>query len=140
MDKLLSTTQKGGESMREYIEMFCNLSLMSSTGMPLLMLLQICRHNFLDGVEIRMRAIKVHTWKEFVKQAEIAEKSAKKFKPSVPKNKWGVNTKGRDAAQSSQPKGKETMAVKLSETTQSKQKSSTNGNQNLNSHQRCTPS
>ena len=30
MDKLLSTVHKGGEPVREYIEMFCNLSLMLS--------------------------------------------------------------------------------------------------------------
>ena len=36
---------------------------------------------------------------------------------------------GRDAAQSSQLKGKETMAVELSGTAQSKQKSNTNGNE-----------
>jgi len=47
----------------------------------------------------------------------------------VPKNKWGVNSKGRDAAQSSQSKGKETMAIDLSEAAQPKQKSSTNDNQ-----------
>ena len=34
-----------------------------------------------------------------------------------------------DAAQSSQPKGKETMVVELSGVAQSKQKSGTNGNQ-----------
>ena len=75
-----------------------------------------------------MGAVKAHTWKKLVEQAEIAEKSAKKFEPSVPKNKWGVNTKGRDATQSSQSKRKETMAVKLSGTTQPKQKKNTNGN------------
>jgi len=41
----------------------------------------------------------------------------------------GVSTKERDIAQSSQSKGKETMAVELSETAQPKQKSNTNGNQ-----------
>jgi len=51
---------------------------MCTTGMPLPMLLQICRHNFLDQVEIRMGAVKAHTWKELVEQAEIAEKSARK--------------------------------------------------------------
>jgi len=102
MDKLLSTVQKGGESVRKYIERFCNLSLMCPTGMPLPMLLQTCRHNFLDRVKVRMGAVKAYTWKELVKQAKIAEKLAKKFEPSVPKNKWGVSTKGRDATQSSQ--------------------------------------
>jgi len=49
-----------------------------------------------------MGAVKAHTWKEFVEQVEIAEKSAKKFEPSTPKGKWGVNSKGRDEiAQSS---------------------------------------
>jgi len=114
--------------VREYIKRFRNLSLMCPTGMPLPMLLHTCWHNFLDRVVVRIGAVKAHTWKELVKQAKIAEKSAKKFEPSVFKNKWGVNTKGRDAAQSSQPKGKETMVVELSGTTQSKQKRNTNGN------------
>ena len=74
------------------------------------MLLQTCRHNFLDQVEIRMGAVKAHTWKELVEQVEIAEKSAKKFKPSTPKGKWGMNNKGRsDVPQFSQAKGKETV-------------------------------
>jgi len=47
----------------------------------------------------------------------------------VPKNKWGVNTKGHDAMQSSQSKGKKAMAVELSRATQPKQKNNTNGNQ-----------
>jgi len=34
-----------------------------------------------------MGAVKAHTWKELVEQAEITEKSVKKFEPSVPKNK-----------------------------------------------------
>ena len=73
MNKLLSTVQKKSESIRDYIERFRNLSLMCSAEMPLPMLLQTCRHNFLDQVEIRMGAVKVHTWKELVEQAEIAE-------------------------------------------------------------------
>ena len=94
MDKLLSTVQKKGESVRDYIERFRNLSLMCPAGMPLPMLLQTCRHNFLDQVEVHMGAVKAHTWKELVEQAEIAEKSAKKFEPSVPRSKWGANNKG----------------------------------------------
>ena len=78
------------------------------------MLLQTYWHNFLDIIEVCMGAVKAHTWKKLVEQAEIAEKSAKKFEPSVPKNKWGVNTKGRDTVQSSQSKGKKTMTVELS--------------------------
>ena len=70
-----------------------------------------------------MGAVKAHSWKELVEQAEIAEKSAKKFEPSTPKGKWGMSNKGRgDMAQSSQAKGKETMSVKLSEDVQSKAK------------------
>ena len=76
--------------MREYIERLRNLSLMCPAGMPLSILLQTCRHNFFNKVKIRMGAVKAHTWKEFVEQVEIAEKSAKKFEPSVLKNKWGV--------------------------------------------------
>ena len=30
-------------------------------------------------------AVKAHTWKELVEQAELAKKSAKKFEPSAPK-------------------------------------------------------
>jgi len=79
---------------------------MYPTGMPLPILLQTWRYNFLDRVEVYMGAVKVHTWKELVEQEEIAEISATKFEPSVPKNKWGVNNKGHDAAQSFQSKGK----------------------------------
>jgi len=115
IDKLLSTIQRKGESVRDYIEWFRNLSLMCPVGMPLPMLLQTCRHNFLDQVEIRMGAIKAHTWKELVEQTKIVEKLAKKFKPSTPKGKWGMNNKRHgDMAQSSQAKGKETMSVELS--------------------------
>ena len=78
--------------------------------------------------------------KELIEQDELAEKSTKKFEPSVLKNKWGVNTKGRDATQSSQSKGKEIMTVELSGVAQPKQKSGANGNQEFNSRQRCTPS
>ena len=126
MDKLLSTVQKGGEFMWEYIERFLNLSLslshMCPTGMPLPMLLQTCRHNFLDRVKVRMGAVKTRTWKELVEQSEIAEKSAKMFEPSVPRINGGVSTEGCDAAQFFQPKGKETMAVELSGAAQPKQK------------------
>ena len=76
-----------------------------------------------------MGAVKAHTWKELVEQAEIAKESAKKFEPSVPKSKWEVNTKGRNVAQTSQSKGKETMVVELSGTALPKQKRSINGNQ-----------
>jgi len=63
MDKLLSTVQKGGESVREYIERFCNLSLMCPAGMLLPMLLQTCRHNFLDRIEVHMELSKpIYGW------------------------------------------------------------------------------
>jgi len=88
MDKLLSTVQKKGESVCDYIERFRNLSLICPAGMPLPMSLQTCRHDFLNQVEIRMGAVKVHTWKKLVEQAKIAEKSAKMFEPSKPKGKW----------------------------------------------------
>jgi len=61
MDKLLSTLQRKGESVCDYIERFRNLSLMCPARMPLPMLLQTCRNNFLDQMEIRMGAVKVHT-------------------------------------------------------------------------------
>jgi len=87
IDKLLSMVQKGGEFVQKHIERFCNLSLICATGMPLPMLLQTCRHNFLDRLEVRIGVVKAHTWTDLIEQADIAEKSAKKFEPSVPKNK-----------------------------------------------------
>ena len=68
MKKLLSMIQKRGESVRDYIESFRNLSLLYPAGMPLPMLLQTCRHNFLNKMEGRMGAVKAHTWKEHVEQ------------------------------------------------------------------------
>jgi len=77
-----------------------------------------------------MGAVKAHTWKELVEQAEIVEKSAKKFEPSTPKGKWGMNNKGRgDMAQPSQAKGKVTMSVELSGDVQLKAKKSGFNNQ-----------
>jgi len=86
MDKFLSTVQRKGEYV-DYIERYRNLSLMCPARMPLPMLLQKCRHNFLDQVEIRMRAVTAHTCKELVEQVEIVEKLAKKFESSTPKGK-----------------------------------------------------
>ena len=71
MDKLLSTVQRKGKFVRNYIERFRNLSLMCPAGMPLPMLLQTCRHNFLDQVEIRIGAVKAHTWKEPVSYTHL---------------------------------------------------------------------
>ena len=45
--------------------------------MPFPMLLQTYMQNFLDKVEVHMRAVKAHIWKVLVEQAEITEKSAK---------------------------------------------------------------
>ena len=84
-NKLLSIVQKKGESIRDYIEQFRNLSLMCPAGMPLPMLLQTCRHNFLDQVEIRIGAVKAHTWKELVEQAEIARSQLKSLSHLHPK-------------------------------------------------------
>ena len=92
-------------------------------------------------MEIRIGAVKGHTWKELVEQAEIAEKSSKKFKPSTPKGKWGMNNKGRgDMAQSSQGKGKETMSVELSGDAQSKAKRAASTIRSLSFLQSSTPS
>ena len=88
MDKLFFMVQRKRESVGDYIERFRILSLMCPARMTFPMLLQICRHNFLDQVEIRMGTVKAHTWKEFVEQA-------KKFEPSMLKRKWGVNNKER---------------------------------------------
>jgi len=46
-----------------------------------------------------MGAVNAHTWKELIEQAEIAEKSAKKFETS--KSRWEINTKSYDTAESS---------------------------------------
>ena len=111
MDKLFSIVQKGGESVRDYIERFRNLSLLCPAGMSLPMLLQTCRDNFFDKVKVRMGAVNAHTWKELVEQAEIAEKSAKKFKPST--LRWRTNNKGHDTTESSDT---DTLAVEVSGT------------------------
>jgi len=113
MDTLLLVVQKGGASVRDYIERFHNLSLMCPAGMPLPMLLQTCRHNFLDKVEVRMGAVKAHTWKELVEQAEIAKKSVKKFETS--KSRWGINNKSYNTAEFS-----DTSALEVYGGTQSK--------------------
>jgi len=98
--------------------------------MPLPMLLQTCRHNLLDQVKICMGAVEAHSWKELVEQAELAEKSAKKFEPSTPKGKWGMNNKEcGDMAQSSQAKRKGTMSVELSRDVPPKTKKSGVNNQ-----------
>jgi len=61
MDKLFSIVQKGGESVRDYIERFRNLSLLCPAGMSLPMLLQTCRDNFFDKVKVHMGAVNAHT-------------------------------------------------------------------------------
>ena len=66
---------------------------------------------------------------------EIAEKSAKKFESSALKNKWGAN-KGRDTVQSSQAKGKVTLAVKVSEAPSKPKKSNSNSTPEFKSPQR----
>jgi len=88
------------------LQRFRNLSLMCTAGMSLPMLLQECQHNFLDRVEVRMGTVKAKTWKEFVEQAEIAEKSTKEFEPLVPKNKWGTVPRGVMQPNLSNLKGK----------------------------------
>jgi len=87
MDTLLKTIQKGGEFVRDYIERFHNFSLMYPAGMPLPILLQTCRHNFLDKVKVHMGAVKAHTWKKLIEQAEIAKILANKFE--TPKSRQG---------------------------------------------------
>ena len=98
--------------------------------MPLLMLLQTCRHNFLDKVKIRIRAVKAHTWKELIEQAETTEKSAKILNPQYPRTNWG-STPRAWCSPISQPKRKETMTVELSGAAQLKQKGGTSGNQDF---------
>ena len=65
-----------------------------------------------------MGAVKAHTWKELVEQAEIAEKSAKKFE--IPKSRLGINSKSHDMTESS-----ETSALKVYGGTRSKKGNST---------------
>jgi len=86
---------------------------MCPAGMLLLTLLQTCRHNFSDKVEVRMGAVKAHTWKELVEQTEIAEQSAKNFETL--KSMWGINNKSYDTDESS-----DSSALKVYGETQSK--------------------
>ena len=46
-----------------------------------------------------MGAVKAHSWKELVEQAEKAEKSVKKFE--TPKSRWEINDKSYDIAEPS---------------------------------------
>jgi len=96
---------KGGEPVRDYIERFHNLFLMCSAGMPLSILFQTCKHNFSTR------------WK-FVWELSkpIHERSLLN------------NNKRQDTTQSSQAKGKETMAVELSGEALPKQKRSNSNN------------
>lgn len=111
MEKLLDTKQEPQEPVKDYIERFRYLSLLCPAGMPITMLLQTRRHNFLGKVEERMGAVKAHTWKELVEQAEIAEKSANKHDLSASKPKWQPNNGNRDSARTAQSKGKGTLMV-----------------------------
>ena len=61
MHKLMDTKHKPKEPVKDFIERFRNLSLLCPAGMPLSMLLQTCRLNFLDKLEDRMRAVKAHS-------------------------------------------------------------------------------
>ena len=79
-------------------------------------------------MEIRIGAVKAHIWKELVEQAEIAEKSAKKFKPSIPKGKWGMNNKGRNEM-AKFSRAKANMSVELSGDSPPKAKKSSVNNQ-----------
>jgi len=82
------------------------ISLICPAGMPLPMLLQTCRHNFLDRVKVHIGAIKAHIWKKLIEQTEIAKKLVKKFEFSVPKNKWGSALRGVMQPNLPNPKGK----------------------------------
>ena len=62
-----------------------------------------------------MGAIKAHTWKYLVEHAKIAETSANKRDPPTPKPKQVTDNKNRDSTWSSQSKGKDTMAVEVTE-------------------------
>jgi len=72
-------------------------------------------------VEVRIGTVKAHTWKKLIKQAKIAEKSAKKFK--TPKSRWVINNKSYNMAKSS-----DTLALEVYGGTRSK-----NGNSNRTS-------
>ena len=128
MNKLLEAKQKPQEPIKDFIERSCNLSLLCPVGMPLSMLLQTCRHNFLDKVEDRMGAVKAHTWKELVEQAEVAETSANKLNPPASKAKWVPDNKNRDSARSSQSKGKDTLAVEVTTGVQAAPRKANSGN------------
>jgi len=128
MNKLLEAKQKPQEPIKDFIERFRNLSLLCPAGMPLSMLLQTSRHNFLDKVEDRMEVVKAHTWKELVEQPEVAETSANKLNPPASKAKWVPDNKNRDNARSSQSKGKDTLAVEVTPEVQAAPRKANSGN------------
>ena len=60
MDKILSTVQKGGESVRNTLGGSVTFSHVPA-GMPLSLLFQTCRHNFLVKIEVCIGAVKAHS-------------------------------------------------------------------------------
>ena len=117
MGKLLEAKQTEKEPIKDFIERFCNLSLLFPLGMPLSMLLQTCMHNFLHRIENLMGSVKAYSWKKLIEQAEIAEKLANREEPAIPKNRWNFNDRSKDRGQFSQSKGKETMVIEMPKNT-----------------------
>jgi len=86
--------QKGGESVWEYIERFHNLSLMCPEGLPLPMLLQICRHNFLDIVEVRKELSKSIPGKSLSRKQRKLRNQLKNLCPQCPRTSGESTIKG----------------------------------------------
>lgn len=105
---LLATKQKKKESVQYFIKRFCNISLQCPHGMPQKSLVKTCRHNISVNILAMVGAVKSHTRKELVIQAENAGKIACRLEAeeggSPRRNNSGT-------PQLSQSKRKETIVV-----------------------------
>lgn len=70
---LLATKQKEDEIVKSFIELFREMSVWCPHGMSQKMLVEISRHNPQTKILIKKKAIESRSWKEQVKQGELAE-------------------------------------------------------------------
>src|SRR5436853_872228 len=73
MHTLHLTKQKEGESIKDYIERFCELAMRSRSGMTPEVLGETCRHNFLTPILAQMGVVECKTWKQLQEHGQTAE-------------------------------------------------------------------
>ena len=120
---LLATKQKKGESVKSFVERFCNLVLQCPSGMTQTTLVETCRHNLQTTLLAHMGVAECKLLKQLVSQGEQAETKVARIKAEE-----GEKTRqpsSRTPAQSTRSKGKEIVAA---ETTTPTMTQSTRGN------------